>query len=139
MKGSDIFKITIQNYLNERAEIDELFAESLKNPKKSIDDCITYILNTVKDSGNNGFDDSEIFNMAIHYYDEDDVKVGEPITGVSIVSNHHVELSPEEIQEAKERAKEQVLREEANRLKGKTKPPKPDPKDTQPGTQMTLF
>src|SRR5690606_41597737 len=127
MKGSDIFKITIQNYLNERAEIDELFAESLKNPKKSIDDCITYILNTVKDSGNNGFDDAEIFNMAVHYYDEDDVKVGEPITGVSIVANHHVKLSREEIQEANERAKEQDRSEEAKRLKGKTNPPKSVP------------
>ena len=46
-----------------------------------MDDCITYILNTVKASGMQGFADADIFGMAVHYYDEDDVKVGDPIQG----------------------------------------------------------
>lgn len=87
MKASPQFKIVIQNYLNNRAVNDELFAETLKKTNKNIDDCITYIFNQVKTSGCNGFADEEIFQMAVHYYDEDDIKVGKPIKG-TVVVNH---------------------------------------------------
>lgn len=144
MKGSNQFKQAIQNYLAERAIEDPLFAVTLQKEGKSIDDCITYILNTVQKSGNNGFDDDEIFGMAVHYYDEDDIKVGEPITGVRIVSNHFAGLTPEEEAKAKEDAKNKIIREEQERLKAKkTKPPvkteaKPDP-DNHPFEQLSLF
>ena len=46
----------------------KLFAKSFSNPAKNIDDCVTYILNYVKNSGCNGFTDGEIFGQAIHYY-----------------------------------------------------------------------
>lgn len=87
MKGSENFKNTIQNYLNELAKKDELFAKNLAKENKNIDDCITYILNQVKASGCNGFADEEIYNMAIHYYDEDDIKVGKSVNA-SVVVNH---------------------------------------------------
>src|SRR5690606_36095796 len=87
MKASPHFKTAIQNHLNGLAANDELFAETLKKPKKNIDDCITYIFNQVKASGCNGFADEEIFGMAVHYYDEDVIKVGKPISG-SVVVNH---------------------------------------------------
>lgn len=87
MKGSENFKNTIQNYLNELAIKDELFAKNLAKENKNIDDCITYILNQVKESGCNGFADEEIYNMAIHYYDEDDIKVGKSVN-TSVVVNH---------------------------------------------------
>lgn len=41
----------------------------------------------VRKSGCNGFADEEIFNMAIHYYDEDDIKVGK-VSAQKIVINH---------------------------------------------------
>ncbi len=47
MKGTEQFKATIQEYLEYRASTDELFAERYANPKKNIDDCITFILNEV--------------------------------------------------------------------------------------------
>lgn len=95
MKATDPFKRTIQAYLEQYATTDELFAENLKNPSKNIDDCVTYILNTVQKSGCNGFEDDEIFNMAIHYYDEDKIEVGKPISG-KVVVNHQVEITEEE-------------------------------------------
>ena len=70
MKGTDHFKKTILMYLEQRAEEDQLFAKSFSNPAKNIDDCVTYILNYVKNSGCNGFTDGEIFGQAIHYYEE---------------------------------------------------------------------
>lgn len=90
MKASPQFKEVIQNYLNEYAKQDSLFAKSLEKENKNIDDCITYIFNQVKASGCNGFADEEIYNMAIHYYDEDDLKVGKPISG-KVVVNHSIE------------------------------------------------
>lgn len=68
MKGSERFKQRIQTYLEELSEVDERFAAKFWNPKKNIDDCITYILNCVRQSECAGFDDDEIFSMAVHYY-----------------------------------------------------------------------
>lgn len=68
MKTTDHFKTVIEVYLTQRAEYDELFAMSFNNPNKNIDDCITYILNSVQRSGYNGFTDDEVFSMAMHYY-----------------------------------------------------------------------
>jgi hypothetical protein len=48
----------------------KLFAETLKNPLKNIADCLPTYEHGQKKSGCNGFADDEIFNMAIHYYDE---------------------------------------------------------------------
>ncbi len=106
MNATKTFKETIQCYLEERAAADELFAVTYKKEGKNIDDCITYILNTVKASGSNGFADDEIFGMAVHYYDEDNIKVGSPVNGKVIV-NHKVDLTEEEKLEAKEKAKKQ--------------------------------
>ncbi len=69
MKTTNHFKQTIQSYLEQRVASDTLFEPSYTNPNKNIDDCITYILNTVQKSGCNGFTDIEIFSLAVHYYD----------------------------------------------------------------------
>lgn len=53
-QGTDYFKLTIQNYLDARAREDELFAPRYANPKKNIDDCCTFIINQVRQSGCNG-------------------------------------------------------------------------------------
>lgn len=120
MKTTSSFKDTIQEHLNFRAFTDELFAETLKKPNKSIDECIQYILKTVKDSGNNGFEDKEIFGMAIHYYDEDDV-VGpkDPVSRSKVVVNHHVKLTPQEIKDAKQKAINEVIQEEKDKMRKK--------------------
>lgn len=95
MKTTDYFKQTIQTYLENRAATDELFAERYADPKKNIDDCITYILNEVKRSGCNGFADEEIYSMALHYYDEPDIEVGKSVN-CRVVVNHTIELTEEE-------------------------------------------
>ncbi len=68
MKSTDHFKRTIQAYLEQRASEDRLFAEAYRKDGKNIDDCVTYMLNTVKASGCNGFTDGEVYSMAVHYY-----------------------------------------------------------------------
>lgn len=103
MKSTERFKESVFTHLQDRATNDELFAVSFAKPEKNIDGCITYILNTVKASGCAGFEDEEIYSMAVHYYDEDNLKVGKPISA-NVVVNHTVDLSEEERKQAKEQA-----------------------------------
>lgn len=111
MKVSLSFKTAIQSHLNSMAASDPLFATTLKKPNKNIDDCITYILNQVKSSGCSGFSDDEIFGMAVHYYDEDDLKPGKKINA-KVVVNHSIELTEEDKEKAKADAIERLVQEE---------------------------
>ena len=104
MKASNHFKNTIKAYLDQRAETDVLFSLQYSKPEKSIDDCITYILNEVKKSGCNGFADDEIYNMAVHFYDEDNIEIGMPMSNAHVVVNHFVELTEEEKEQARQDA-----------------------------------
>lgn len=119
MKGTELFKAAIQNYLEYRAMTDDLFAPRYTNPAKNIDDCI-YILNEVQKSGMNGFDDDEIYSMAMHYYDEDDIEIGKPIS-CKVMVNHHVELTEEEKQNARRKAIEQYQQMELSKLQSRAK------------------
>ena len=121
MKSTDAFKNTIQAHLNNVATNDELFADKLKNQSKNIDDCITYILNTVQKSGCNGFEDDEIYNMAIHYYDEDKIEVGKPISG-KVVVNHQVVITEEEKAKIKQKAIDEAVAEQKQKLMQKKSP-----------------
>ena len=137
MQVSISFKNSIQSYLEQRAEYDELFARSYRNPLKNIEDCITYILNYVQKSGCNGFDDDEIFGQAVHYYDETDIEVGKPID-CKVVVNHHVELTEEEKAEARKEAIKRAENEAYNRMAQRKTAPKIESKNSNNG-QMTLL
>ena len=118
MKGTDHFKRTIYMYLEQRAEEDALFAKKYRNPAKNMDECVTHILNYVQKSGCNGFDDDEIFSMAVHYYDEDDIEVGKAVS-CQVAVNHVVELTEEEKAEARQEAIKQYQREELAKLQSR--------------------
>jgi len=100
MKSTDAFKDTILQHLEARAASDELFAVTLAKEGKNVDDCCTYILNQVQKSGCNGFADDEIYNMAVHYYDEDNIVVGKPVNA-RVVVNHSVPAEEKAIRQEK--------------------------------------
>ena len=65
------FNDIIADYLKQRAEEDTLFAPKFANPNKSIDECCRYILGeALKLVTAVSISDSEVFSMAVHYYDE---------------------------------------------------------------------
>jgi hypothetical protein len=69
-------KQIIQSYLEERAKNDPLFASVYAKPNKNIDECFDYIVSEAKKRGNAVcMSDDEVFGLAVHYYDEDDIKV----------------------------------------------------------------
>lgn len=133
-KGSVAFEDTIREYLEKRAENDPLFAVKFSNPSKSVEDCVTYIINEVQKSGCNGFADDEIFGMAIHYYEENEIEVGKPIN-CQMVVNHTVELTEEEKEQARQDAIERLRQEEMAKLRKPIQPKKATekkPQDVQP-------
>lgn len=71
----------IGNYLLSRDDIQK----NLNKKNKSLDECFNYVLNEISKkcvkNGNVGYaagDDQELFDLAVHYYDEDDIKVSKP-------------------------------------------------------------
>lgn len=122
MKTTAHFKRTIQAYLEQRASEDKLFAEAYRKEGKKIDDCVTYILNEVQRSGCNGFTDGEIYSMAVHYYDEDDIEVGKPVS-CRVSVNHVVELTEEEKAEARKNAIQQYQQAELRKMQERNKKP----------------
>lgn len=135
MKATNIFTRTILTYLEKRAETDYLFAESFAKPDKNIDDCITYILNTVQKSGCMGFADLEVYSMAVHYYDENIIEVGNPMNGCQIAVNHVVELTEEE----KAEARKDAIKKLQNEAYTKMKQPVKKAKRVELNPQPTLF
>lgn len=75
------FQQIIKSYLDKRAASDALFAESYSNKDKSIDQCCAYIMSEAskRREGSNcvAISDSEVFGMAVHYYDEKDIEFEE--------------------------------------------------------------
>lgn len=119
VKGTEAFMDAIKAHLKAYAKQDPLFVNKLKNPKKNFKDCITYIFNQVKASGMIGYAEDEIYQLARHYYDEDDIKVGSPVTAGEVIVNRSIELSPKEIADAKEKAIRELIVEEKKRLQKK--------------------
>ena len=76
------FELAIKSYLDKRAESDELFAKAYAKESKSIERCCLYIIGEAQ---KNAFDtkkgkvaaipDDEVYGMAVHYYDEDDMEI----------------------------------------------------------------
>ena len=70
----------IGNYLLSRED----WSVKLDNPKKSLKECFDYILIEISKQAKkeDGIalacgDDEEIYSLAVHYFDEDDIEVGE--------------------------------------------------------------
>jgi hypothetical protein len=116
MKSTVHFKNTIKAHLDKRANEDVLFAVTYAKSNKNIDNCITYILNTVQKSKCNGFADDEIYSMAVHYYDEDSIVTGKPIN-CQVVVNHRVELTAEEKEAAHKEELQRATNEAYNKIK----------------------
>lgn len=136
-KGSKLFEDRIKSYLDQRAAEDPLFAERYGKEGKSIKKCCEYILGEVSASQCSGYDDEEIFGMAVHYYDEDDVEI-KPNRVQRVVVDHHVDLTDEEKAEARQQAIKAYQKEVIDGMKRKPAP-KPKEENPQEQPQLSLF
>ncbi len=113
---SDVFAQTIKKYLDNFAAENPLFAEKYKNEKKSIKRCCGYICDEVIKMGVQCLTDDEVYYLARHYYEEEEIK-GSSYNSRKVVVNHQVKLTDEEIAKAKEDALAQIKNEEIQRIK----------------------
>ena len=106
-------KDIVKEYLDNRAATDGLFAKAYTKPTKNINECWQYILGEAKKRGSDVcMTDEEVFGLAVHYYDEDDIKVNMKI-GAHAVSTSSGEAKPKARLTEKEKA---AAKEEAKRL-----------------------
>lgn len=135
MKTSNKFQKTIAAYLEQRAAQEPTFAEKMKNPQKSLEECCDYILYAAKNGGCAGYTDDEVFGWAVHYYDEENLSFEEIKGQVQVIVNQTVKLTPEEIEAAKQRAINSVYEEQRRKMQTKT----PAKTETKNEKTLTLF
>jgi hypothetical protein len=79
MKASENFKTAIENYLNQTALADAVFAKDFAKESKNLESCCNYIFGEVKKTGLCAFDNQEIFDMALKYYTDDSIGQPQPV------------------------------------------------------------
>ena len=140
MSKQNPLKEAIHSYLDERAKVDELFAVTYKKKNKSIDECCTYIMGEAKKRGNAVcMSDDEVFGLAVHYYDEDNIKINKLPANVKASASPEtkpVKLTEEDERRAREEAIKRLTEEQYVLLKKKPSRSKKEVTEVQ---QMSLF
>ena len=129
MKSSENFIEAIRNYLDSRAESDNLFAIRYADPSKSLSECCQYILNEVKRQGVSVLTNDEVYSLATHYWDGDCTaeEIGKPINCKVVITKD--QLTEEDKAELKEQVMEQFKQEQLRELRSQSKP-KVQPRQT---------
>ncbi|MBR1783999.1 MAG: PcfK-like family protein [Bacteroidales bacterium] len=138
----------IKAYLDKRAAEDELFAKSYAKENKSLEECCLYILGEAMkkavefERGKAAvMDDDAVYGLAVHYYDEDDIKL-EPLNSVraevtTSQSAAAYKPSKKDRENAKKAALERLIEEERNKLVAPRKKKQHD--EPIQSNQMSLF
>ena len=129
------FKTAVKSYLDGRAQQDEQFAAAYAKPGKSLDECCQYIMGEARKRGTAvAMTDDEVFGLAVHYYDEDDIEV-RPAGNCRTVQVP--ELTEAEKEEARRRAIDRLAEEQYALLR--KKPHKKREEAEAEVQQMSLF
>ena len=110
------FENAIKEYLDARAKEDVKFAEKYSNGKKSIEECCRFILGEMKKKaagGMYGATDAEVFGLAVHYYDEENVKVEKNVSAEVVINREMTEEEKLQLERSKDTEKKRI--EEDNR------------------------
>ena len=120
------FEQALKTYLDQRAQDDPLFAASYAKPKKSIQECARYCMQEARKLVKDNVavvDNATVYGWAVHYYDEDNIKVTGNYSQVHAEVSHaaKVELTEQEKAEAKKIAMERAIEEQRKQLHTKNK------------------
>jgi hypothetical protein len=110
---TNYFEQRISEYVANEMKNDELFRKHVEqHPEKNVKDACRYVLAQVKESQQCGWDDSEIYGMVKHYYDEADIEVPSDDSNVQrIVVAGHIDLTESERSAARQAAEDRYYRE----------------------------
>lgn len=120
-KAMTHFENAIKEYLDARAKEDVKFAEKYSNEKKSIEECCRFILGEMKKKaagGMYGATDAEVLGLAVHYYDEEGVKVEKNVSAEVVINRELTEeekLQLDKSKEARKKKETEAMIEEDNR------------------------
>uniref|UniRef100_UPI004057C195 Cas9 inhibitor AcrIIA9 family protein n=1 Tax=Alistipes sp. TaxID=1872444 RepID=UPI004057C195 len=147
------FKKCICEMLDKRAAQDQQFAEkyNAEDGKKSIEECCEYIVGRAYEKSINAATPQEVEGWAVHYYDEESVKMTPAPANARVVvpatdkavAKAMAELSVEEQERLKEIAQERFISNQMHEMAAKAKPksklrPKAAPAAL-PFVEQTLF
>ena len=119
------FEQCISRWLEAEKVKDAAFAKKVAESGKNVEGCCNYILQQVKASKQCGYADEEVYGMARHYFDEDELKDPGSQGASRVVVSGHVDLSESEKAEAMAQAvrnyeadlKKKAIEEEAKAKK----------------------
>ena len=120
-------KEAIKAHLDALAQKDPMFAAVYAKPGKNMDECFDYILGEVRKEGMAVYkSDQEVYGMAVHYYEEDDLKVSkipkdERVRTAAPVAPLSEEEKAKIKQEAAEAYRQQCIKAEAAAAKEREK------------------
>lgn len=139
------FQEAIKAYLDKRAAEDLLFAQSYAKEGKSIEECCRYIIGEASKQREDQaavMSDSEVYGLAVHYYDEDNIKINPVHIGARVEHNGATYEPTEEDKENARKAALKRLEDEAYKKLHTPKKKKAKEATEQPanvGTQISLF
>ena len=112
-KVTKYFIQRIEEWMQKEMESDPQFKaryEAVKD-KKTVEGACNYVLKCAKDSGQCGYDDAEVYGMVRHFFDEDNVSDPGDQSPSKIIVSGKVDLTQEQIEAAKEAARQQFYNE----------------------------
>ena len=141
-------KERIKDYLDERASQDELFAKSYAKSNKNIDECYDYIVSEArkqcKDSDSICISDDVVYGWAVHYYDEDNIKVGRSTESKESTESekmHEADMKKIVAEARKKAYQTNKMASNANKKASEAKKKSADAKNSKPAKiqQLNLF
>lgn len=144
-------KESIKTYLDARAQEDEQFARSYAKEGKTLDQCVAYIWQEVRKmaTANNrcvAVPEDEVYGLAVHYYDEDNIKFDDRAMPHMKVDGENVRMDAFEkevndyelTEEEKQEARQLAIEREVERLQKASRKAKKAPKPEEDNS-LTLF
>lgn len=134
---------TIKKYLDNRAKSDPQFAVSYAKENKNIKECFAYIISEARKKASSNvccMNDDEVFGLAVHYYDEDDLdmsgaKKESKSAGVKVVKSDSASKSKNKAEKNERSSKPSATKQ---KIAKKTKA-KEEPKPQRRFVQLELF
>lgn len=85
------FEQVIKSYLDKLSKEDKLFAKVYAKSNKNLEECINFIKSEAEKRAKNGrclvMTDEEVYGLAVHYYDEDEIVVKPSTTKIVALSD----------------------------------------------------
>lgn len=126
------FQESVKKFLEQYAQTDEDFATKYSNPKKSVEECCKYIIGEVKKALKKGdmqavVSHEEVYGLAIHYFDEEDIEVDNKEIPVSVSVAQTP--APAQAEKSVEEKKQRKPRKSQKKAVVETDPDIPEPFD----------